>query len=71
MPHFIPPTLGELSWRTARRCDVGNCVRVAASTGVIVIGDTKDPDGSVLFKSHPEWLAFVDGVRRGDFDHLT
>ena len=66
----MPPTLGELSWRTARKCDAGSCVRVAANAAGIVIGDTKDPDGSVLFKSHAQWLAFITRIRRGDLDHL-
>ena len=58
---------GNLSWRTASRCDVGNCVRVAPYEQMIVIGDTKNPDGPVFASSHEEWRVFVARVRRGEF----
>jgi predicted secreted Zn-dependent protease len=68
---WTPPRLGDLSWRTARRCNGGNCVRVAASGDMIIIGDSKSPDGPVLAYSPDEWTAFVEGIRHGDFDNLT
>lgn len=71
MPPLIPPTLGSLSWRVARTCDGGNCVRVASSADQIVIGDSKDPDGPLLFCSRAGWAAFVDGIRDGRHDALT
>jgi len=37
---------------------------------MILIGDTKNPDGPVLSYSHAEWVAFVNGIRQGDFDDL-
>ncbi len=65
-----PATLGQLSWRVARRCNGGACVRVASNGDLIVIGDSKNPDGPVLAYSGSEWRAFVEGVRQGDFDDL-
>jgi hypothetical protein len=38
---------------------------------MIVIGDTKNPDGPVLSYSHDEWLTFVKGIRQGDFDDFS
>jgi hypothetical protein len=74
MPPLIPPTLGSLSWRVARKCDGGSCIQVARSTDrsaeTIVIGDSKNPDGPVLSYSRDEWTAFVEGVQRGDFDDI-
>jgi hypothetical protein len=70
MPPLIPPTLGNLSWRVARKCDGGSCIRVASSADMIVIGDSKNPDGLLLSYSRSEWAAFVEGVRQGDFDDL-
>lgn len=70
MPPSKPPTLGDLSWRVARRCDGGNCVQIAPSGDRIVIGDSKVPDGPVLAYSRSEWRAFVEGIRQGDFDDL-
>lgn len=70
-PNNTPPTLGSLAWRVARHCDGGSCIRVAPHKGMIVIGDTKNPDGPVLSYSHDEWLAFVKGIRQGDFDDIV
>ncbi|WP_367185042.1 DUF397 domain-containing protein [Trebonia sp.] len=71
MPSVIPPTLGDLSWRVATRCDIGNCVQVAPHAGMIVVGDTQCPDGPVLSYSRGQWQAFVEGVRQGGFDELV
>lgn len=65
-----PATLGELTWRIARRCNGGACVRVAANGDAVVIGDSKNPDGPVLSYSRTEFRTFVEGVRQGDFDDL-
>jgi hypothetical protein len=69
--HVTPPNHEGLAWRVARDCDGGSCIRVAPHEGMIVIGDTKNPDGPVLFYSHDEWLAFVKGIRQGDFDDFS
>ena len=70
MPPFIPPTLGALSWHVARHCDSGNCVRVAPSGDLVIIGDSKNPGGPVLAYDRGEWKTFVEGIRRGDFDDI-
>lgn len=71
-PPDIPPSVrNNVAWRVARDCDGGSCIRVAPHKGMIVIGDTKNPDGPVLSYSHDEWLAFVKGIRQGDFDDLV
>jgi Domain of unknown function (DUF397) len=65
-----PSALGLLSWRVARTCQGGSCVRVAPSNGMILIGDTKNP-GGVLTYTASEWQEFVAGIKRGDFDDLS
>jgi hypothetical protein len=65
-----PATLGSLAWRVARQCNGGACVRMASSGDVVLIGDSKDPDGPVLGYSRTEMRGFLDGIRRGDFDDL-
>lgn len=70
MKQVNPVTAGELAWRVARKCNGGACVRVAAAGDMVVIGDTKDPDGPVLSYSVAEFRTFVEGVRQGDFDDL-
>ena len=71
MQSSFPPSLGDLSWRVAQQCNAGSCVQVAATGDMIVIGDSKSPEGPILAYSHSEWIAFVEGVRQGDFDDLT
>jgi hypothetical protein len=66
----MPQSLGDLSWRVARKCNSGECVRVAAHGDEIVIGSSKHLDGPVITYSRAEWVAFVEGVRQGDFDDL-
>jgi hypothetical protein len=58
-------------WRKAQR-SVGNgaCVEVAPVNGMIAIRDSKNPDGSVLLYTPVEWNAFLDGVRKREFDDL-
>ncbi len=70
MSSSIPPAPGSLSWRIAKGCDAGNCVRVAPHDEMIIIGDTKRPHGPVLSYDRAEWVAFVEGIRQGDFDDL-
>lgn len=66
-----PQALGNLSWTVARACEAGNCVRIAANGDEVFIGDSKAPEGPVLAYTRDEWITFVDGVKRGDFDHLS
>jgi Domain of unknown function (DUF397) len=65
-----PAAHSALAWRVARGCNGGECVRVAVNDGTVLIGDTKDPQGSVLSYSVSEWKAFAEGIRQGDFDDL-
>ena len=60
----------RLVWRTTLTCNGGACVKVAASDQVILIGDSKEPEGPVLSYSHTEWRQFVDGIKSGEFDDL-
>jgi hypothetical protein len=66
----MPQHMGQLSWRVARACNSGECVRVAAYGDEIVVGSTTQPDGPVIAYSRAEWAAFVQGIRQGDFDDL-
>jgi hypothetical protein len=66
----MPAPLGT-TWRVAKKCDIVNCVQVARLNEMIVIGDTKNPDGPVLLYTQDEWEAFINGVRHGDFDDIV
>jgi hypothetical protein len=37
---------------------------------MILLGDSKDPDGPILSYTNAEWEAFINGIRNGDFDDL-
>jgi hypothetical protein len=49
----------------------GSCVEQRRHAGLIEVRDTKDPDGPVLRFTHAEFAAWLDGARRGEFDHLA
>ncbi len=60
-----------LVWRKARRStNSGSCVEVASVMGKIALRDSKDPDGPMLLYTPPEWMAFLDGAKLGEFDDL-
>ena len=45
----------------------GGCVEVAAKDGIVAVRDTKNPERMLVF-SRTEWEAFVQGVKKGEFD---
>lgn len=46
----------------------GDCVEVAGTSNLIVVRDSKDPDGPMLSYARAEWDAFVADVMEGEFD---
>ena len=48
----------------------GNCVEVAHLPGQVLVRDSKDTQGPVLRFTPGEWLAFLAGVRNGEFDRF-
>jgi hypothetical protein len=63
MVDFHPSTV----WQKSPRCDSGSCVEVAQVPDGFFVRDSKDPDGAVLKFTRPEWDAFVESIRDGDF----
>jgi hypothetical protein len=61
----------QTDWRRARHCNGGNCLEVASYGEGVAIRDSKNPDGPVLFYRRDEFLAFLQGVKEGDFDDLV
>lgn len=48
-----------------------NCVEVdldSGEHGIVLVRDSKDRSGPVLDFTDAEWHAFVEGVKRGEFD---
>ena len=54
-------------WRKASMCNGGDCVQVAPWGQMILLGDTKSPNGPILSYSHSEWNHFIARVKRGEF----
>jgi Domain of unknown function (DUF397) len=69
MPYEYVSHIG-ITWHTARSCNGGTCVRVAAAGQTVLIGDSKTPDGPILVYSAAEWRDFLTGAKNGDFDGL-
>ncbi|HWS31683.1 MAG TPA: DUF397 domain-containing protein [Actinoplanes sp.] len=57
----------EPHWRRSGRCSTGACVEVARVAEQVLIRDSKVPGGAILTFTREEWIAFVAGVRDGDF----
>jgi uncharacterized protein DUF397 len=64
--------LSGAAWRKSSRTNGGddqtNCVEVAELPDRIAMRDSKDPTGPALAFTHPEWQAFVGGIRTSQFD---
>ena len=63
--------LRGLAWRKAQS-SVGNgaCIELAPHNGMVVMRDSKDPDGPVLMYTSTELQAFLLGAKAGEFDDL-
>jgi hypothetical protein len=62
--------LDSAAWRKASASgDTGNCIEVAPlSGGRVGMRDTERPDVAPYVVSGPVFAAFVDGVKKGEFD---
>ena len=61
----------HLPWRKATRSGAGGCVIVAPYEGGVAVSDSKSPDSAVLLYTPTEWDAFLDGIKKGEFDHVV
>jgi hypothetical protein len=56
-------------WIKSSLCGPGECVEVSRPDAcTIYVRDSKNPDGANLQFDANEWLAFVAGVKAGEFD---
>jgi hypothetical protein len=55
-------------WRKSTLSGANGCVEVAFVDDKVALRDSKNPAGLVLVFSQREWLAFMGGVRAGEFD---
>jgi hypothetical protein len=61
-----------LAWKKARASGGGGCVELAPMPdGGVAVRDSKDKTGPVLSFTRHEWVSFLDGMAKGEFDHLA
>jgi 20S proteasome alpha/beta subunit len=58
------------SWRTATASGSENCVQVKSKDGMVIVGNSRQTDGPFLSYTRDEWVAFLDGAKKGEFDDL-
>ena len=60
--------LSRAQWRKSSYSgNSGNCVEVADNlAGIVVVRDSKNPDGVKLVFTRAEWVIFVNRVERGE-----
>ena len=62
----------DLPWRKASASGANGCVELAPlPDGGVAIRDSKDPHSPILGFTRQEWVAFLDGMGKGEFDHLA
>lgn len=59
------------TWRTAKISADVNCVQVRQSDDLIVVRNSRFPDGPFLSYTKNEWAAFLDGAKKGEFDEFA
>ena len=58
-----------IEFRVSSFCSFGNCVEVGRNDeGAVLVRDTKDRAQQALTFTDEEWVAFVAGVKAGEFD---
>ena len=65
--------MSDTPWiKASRSGDVGSCVEQRRHAGMIEVRDTKDGGaGPTLRFTEAEFAAWLDGAKRGEFDHLA
>jgi hypothetical protein len=60
------------SWTRASACINGSeCVEMRQHDGAVEVRDSKNPEGGTLRFTSGEWAAWLDGAKKGEFDHLA
>ena len=66
----MPPLPTDLVWiKGSRSYATSSCLELAAAGHMIALRDSKNP-GIQLLYTVAEMDAFIDGAKRGEFDHL-
>jgi Domain of unknown function (DUF397) len=71
LPHSSRSEDIDMDWHVSRTCESGACVGVACRGEYVLIGSTKNPEGTVIEFTMEEWCHFLAGVKMGDFDDIA
>jgi hypothetical protein len=59
----------QARWIRSRACSSDGCVEVAhLASGGVAVRDSKDAGKPAHMFDREEWLAFIAGVKNGEFD---
>jgi len=58
------------AWRKASLCASGECVEVAQKDDVIILRDSVQPRGRMLYYDAGPWRSFVRAIKTGRYDDL-
>jgi hypothetical protein len=69
----VHPRSDPAHWRKSTSSNPsGNCVELAElAGGMVAVRNSRQPSGPVLIYTRAEIAAFIQGVRRGEFDDLA
>jgi len=54
-------------WSKSSFCNNSACIEVACTSDHVLLRSSKQPGGPILRFTIPEWKAFVEGIRNGEF----
>jgi hypothetical protein len=62
----------ETAWvKASLSAEQGECVEQRRCDGMVEVRDSKDRSGPVLRFTEAEFAAWLDGAKKGEFDHLV
>jgi Domain of unknown function (DUF397) len=65
------PSSTPSPWRIATASASTDCVQVRSEGSMIIVGNSRFPDGPFLSYTPGEWSAFLDGAKKGEFDDFS
>jgi hypothetical protein len=57
----------EPQWQKSTFCGTGTCVEVARTAEAVLVRDSRNPQITPLAFTTDEWIAFIEGVKAGEF----
>ena len=55
-------------WQKSSYCGTSACIEVAQTSDAVLVRDSKNPQVAPLAFTTDEWVAFVKGVKAGEFN---